>query len=754
MAKAKIIDYHGSPAISIDNKIYPPMTATITSCLTAMGQKGRLVDVDYYKQLGQAGIKIYYVMCNNLSLEKEAVAEFGKEVDDILKAVPDAYIMVRISLIPSKQWIEDNPDEIVTYSDGRKIHTIIRSESFIVDTDGMPSLCSQKWRDEMGQTLWETIEEIQKLPCADRIAGFFLGAGGTGEWYYINPMEYFDNGAYGDVSKAFVEEFQRFLDGKYGKGRVKAKVPDASSRFFVEQVDQKIASPGRILAGQKAPQPPSNGTNYGSFLDIDSYPGTFDFYRAWHEGTSNSIIHFANIVKKKNPDYLVGVFFGSMGACHIVKNSSAGAVLKVLDSGYVDFMANPGVYENRQPGGFTGQRQCPDSFRLRNTMYIVEDDTRTHMENSYFAEMVEMFTMEDTVNVLKRDFGRNICEDLQGWWFDQHIGGGRYKLPEVYQLFEKQQRIARLAYDQNRHKENEIAFIYDEESVHVVSMQSSNDVIQNIRNYEIANIGAPVDSYYHDDLAREDMPDYKLYVFLNCFYLSDSEREVIKRKLAKNNATALFMYANGLMNPDREKIVDVSNVADLTGIQCAVLMEKHSPMFKVIKGAHKIVDNLEKDKIFGSFRKQRKGSAGFVPLGMPRSYLYPVIYPNDPDAVLLGRFVWNKLPAVSVKEMGKYTSVYCGAKYITADFFREVARAAGCHIWEEGGHVFYGNKNFVTIHGAYSGHVTIKFPKECSPYELYEEKYYGCHVSEILFEITKGETKMFWLKGEEANVEN
>ena len=177
-------------------------------------------------------------------------------------------------------------------------------------------------------------------------------------------------------------------------------------------------------------------------------------------------------------------------------------------------------------------------------------------------------------------------------------------------------------------------------------------------------------------------------------------------------------------------------------------MEKHSPMFRVIDGAHEIVGNLEKDKLFGAFMRQRRGSVGFSRLDMPRSYLYPVIYPNDAEGTVIGQFAWNKLPAVSVKNMDGYTSIYCGSKYMTADFFRETARFAGCHIWEESGHVFHANKNFVTIHGAHSGDVTIKFPKKCCPYELYEEKYYGSNVPEISFYITKGETKMFHLKGE------
>lgn len=746
MAKAKIVKHNGSPAICIDGKIYPPMTATVVTSRTPIGGKGRIIDTEYFKNLGESGLKIYYVMCNNLDLEDCAVKDFEDEAKKILSVVPDAYIMVRIPLTPSKKWIEENPDHIVQYSDGHKIPTLVRTETFVVESDGMPSLCSWKWREDMGKTLKRVMNEIDKLPFSDRIVGYFVGGGANSEWFYVNPIEDWDTGAYADTSKAFEVEFQKYLDNKYGAGTVKAEVPGFESRFFTEGVDAKIANPGRVLAAAPEPAPPQNGTNHGSFLDIDKYRNTFDFYRAWTEGSANSIIHFAKIVKEHNPDTLVGSFYGSLGGCEVIWSSNSSAVLKVLDSGVVDFIANPGVYENRQPGGFTGQRQCPDSFALRNTIYIVEDDTRTHAENAFYAEKFEMFSLEDTLNVLKRDFGRNVCENLQGWWYDQHIGGGRYKFPEVYKLFSRQQEIAKLSYSLDRFKGNEIAFIYDEESVHTVSKQTTDELFQVFRNYEIANIGTGADLYFHNDMSNPNMPDYKLYVFCNCIYLSSKEREDIKQKLRKNNAVALFLYGSGMINPDKEKMLDVANVSEFTGINCCEVMERNSPMFKISNTEHKLASKIDKTKIFGSFMKPRKSNVLFVPEFMPRSYLYPTIYAEDSEATTLAKFTTFDKTAVAIKNTDGFTSIYCGSKYISSDFIRETARFAGCHIFEEDNNVLYANKNFITVHAAKTGKITLKFREKCSPFELYEEKYYGKNVTEISFDANLGDTKMFQLK--------
>ena len=58
---------------------------------------------------------------------------------------------------------------------------------------------------------------------------------------------------------------------------------------------------------------------------------------------------------------------------------------------------------------------------------------------------LEIFDMTDTINVMKREFGRNIAEDVQAWWFDQLLGRPRYKYPELYKLIECQQKIAKTA---------------------------------------------------------------------------------------------------------------------------------------------------------------------------------------------------------------------------------------------------------------------------------------------------------------------
>jgi len=472
----------------------------------------------------------------------------------------------------------------------------------------------------------------------------------------------------------------------------------------------------------------------------------YDFYRALHKATADSVIYFGNLVKKRyNGNMLTGSFYGSAACARYFDFSQMGYTYHILKSGVIDFLASPGVYENRQPGGFVGQRQCFDSFALNNRIFVCEDDTRTHHENAFYRNTMEMYDIDDTVNVIKREFARNLTTDIQAWWFDQHIGGGRYKDEDVYKLFVKQQKISKDFYLKDRRKTNEIAFIYDEESYHVVSEETTHQMMELFRNYEIDLIGAPSDRYFHNDMDNPDMPDYKLYVFVNTFYLTDAEREIITKKLKKNNATALFMYGSGCINPDNKNIFGPHNVSEFTGIDTKMSDEVVRGKFRFLKDNDLFTEGLDKYDIYGDFKRKMwaNASGDYTRIKTSRVHMYPEFYAEDKNAKTCAYILENGHPALSVKECDGFTSVYCASKYLSSDIVRNIARFAGCHIYTDSDDVLYANKYYVAIHATKSGTKTIKLPQKCKVTEVYENKVY-CENSDIIeFNLNRGETKMF-----------
>ena len=752
---AELIKHNGSVAIEINGEIFPPMMATIRT----NNHESMIVDKEYYRELGKSGIRIFFLICDTTWLKPNAIELFREEAEALLEVVPDAYIIPRIGLHPTNEWIKENPGEVFRYNDGTSPETYLFTESYETMLPNMYSLCSQKWREKAGEELLKTWKQIMELPYADRIVGCFLAAGGTSEWYYILPAVDEEKGLYGDFGDSFRREFGKYLKETYKTEENLQKqwknseatfenptIPDFDKHYYKLQVDIDAMMPSNMYANSDSPKAPNKGTNIGSFVDFDKNVDVYDFWRAWHIGVADSVLYFAGLIKENFPGTLVGAFYGSYGCTDYFLNGTCGGTVKILNSKNVDFLASPSVYENRQNGGFAGQRQPFDSFLINNKMFVVEDDTRTHMENDFYRNKYDVYDMKDSIERLKREFGRDICLDVQAWWFDQLLGGRRYKDPEIYKLIEKQQKIAKFAYKQDRRKNSDIAFIFDEESAQAVSFKTTRDLIEVTRNYEVAHIGAPVDEYFHNDMANPNMPSYKLYVFLNVFVLTDEERKVIINKLKKDNAVALWVYASGIINPDSDKKLCSENIRNLTGINTVVSDEIYHSKFRINPEIHPMLESFDSRKLYGRFDQRRYYGMCYH---MNRSdlswdsYICPVVYSDDKDAVVGAKFAGSEMPAVTIKEMDGWTSVLYGSKVITRDIIKEIARYAGCHIYCESDDVLFANRGFVTIHASSTGKKVLRFSNECSPYELYENKFYGKNVKEITFDMQIGETKMF-----------
>ena len=767
---AKLIKINGGMAIEHGGKIYPPMGATIANTrVEALIKEDRvLVEPDYLRNLGESGIKVFFVICETDWMGKGCFEDMDKEIRTLLESVPDALIILRIGIHPSHQWVEEHMEECIKYSDGSYPKTGRAEGSFMGDYKGCYTLYSEKWAQEAGNQLKKTYLRLKEMPYFDRIGGFFMAAGLTSEWIQPGDHAIPAEGLYGDFSESMKREFSLYLREKYHTEENLRKawrnenasfddpeIPDLDKRYYAYDarngpygVDYAVKHRNSSGGGKLGDDFYKNPYHIGSFLNVDIAMDVFDFFQARAAGTTRSMKHLGSVVKGLSDDLLVGAFFGYYGATHFYNITNITSLYELLESDEVDVFSAPPVYQNRQKGGFEGQRCMLDSMRIHNKMFIVEDDTRTHAEVPEYCQELDIFSAEDTLNILKRNFGRNICDDQHGWWFDQHAGGGRYKFQEVYDLFRKQTEIAHKAYSLDRNKEHEIAFIYDEESTLMVSPKTSHDTIEYMRNYEVARIGAGVDMYYHNDMANPDMPDYKLYVFFNTYSLTDEERKQIKKKLSKNHATALFMYAGGAINPDKDVRLSADNMSDLLGISMEMDTEVRIPSFAVT-GDHMATAGMDKGRSYGNLDRHLRQSivhySDWALGNNERSYLCPCFYSNDKDAEVLATFRETGKPALVLKELKDYNVLHCGTKVVRAEVIRSIAKYAGCHIYMDSDDVLFQNKNYVVVHASSTGKKTVKLPKRCSPYEVYEEKYYGTDTDVITCDMLLGETKMFYI---------
>ena len=760
---AKVSRHNGEPAVFVNGRPYAPMSMLV---MDEWHPKSDTDQKAYWRRLADAGSRVFYVTCTT-AWHKPANKEKGwpdgtdgaiAKIRQLLDAVPDAWIMLRLNVSPSAEWVEAHPEEMVTYDDGSHRKTICSSISGKA-ISGMLSLCSGKWRADGSCAIEDFIRRLDASDVSRRVIGTFLCAGGTSEWYYPIGMTT-PEGRYCDFSEPFRREYERFLREKYGTVErlrkawnrpdatfEKPLVPTPGDQVVVNGADSKILNAlhsweyeDRTLGGKSGDA--NKDAHIGVFLNMDGFAHVKDFYDAWHEGTANTVVHFAKTLKRISPDRLVGAFYGALGCTGYFNLSTATGTLRILDSGVVDFLAAPGTYNNREPGGIVAQREMQDSFRIRNLIYICEDDSRTHLCNPWMQrDAMALYTAEDTVNTLKRDFARNICEGVNGWWFD--MGNGWYDDPAILDLFRRQREIADFSYSLDRTKRNEIAFVCDTDSMHVVSEATSKLVLDYWRTSDVGRIGAGVDWYFHDDMADERMPDYKLYVMCNVYCLTDAEREAVYAKARRNGATVLWLYAPGFINEQAEQVMSPENVSKTVDMKVGYIGHTIFPHFRIEPTAMHMLKGASATKRYGVIDTDVHSNIWIERSLVPPAYLNPAFYVDDPSAKVLGRYCSDGKAAFAMKDVGGANSVFCAAQVMQYDLLAAVAEMAGCHIYSWYGDVVYANENFVAVHAKDDGKRTIRFKHKCSPYEVYEKKCYGRNVETITVDMKLGQTLMW-----------
>ncbi len=97
-------------------------------------------------------------------------SEFDKNVKAITDVCPDAYILPRVNVSPSREWEILHPDEL--NDTGREPFMECRRFCFASDI----------WADEVKRTLKLFNQHIENMPYAKNIIGYHLATGQTEEW--------------------------------------------------------------------------------------------------------------------------------------------------------------------------------------------------------------------------------------------------------------------------------------------------------------------------------------------------------------------------------------------------------------------------------------------------------------------------------------------------------------------------------------------------------------------------------------------
>ena len=715
-AKAEIKDHNGSPAIWINGK---PVFAMVYSDVGAPSIK-------HAQQFRAAGVHLYeQYSAGDLGWTASGEQEFGavdNSIMTLLEGDPDAYFFPRVWLEPPDWWLNSHPDELAKYA------AISEDKIDVFTGTRWPSMASEVWKKETGEAFRNHIRHIQKSSYGDRVIGYHICAGIYGEWHYMGS-QYLP-----DTSRPMTDAFRRWLRREYGN--------DVSALRKAWN-DDAVTFENAKVPGEEA----RFETDFGIFRDPAKSRRVIDYYRCHHEVLTDAINYFAKIVKEESEGRsLVGTFYGYTSNVLWPQEGGHWNLNAVLDSPYVDFLCSPHSYVGRLLGMDAGLRALPGSIRLHGKFFMDESDDR-----SYLAPETRGFIIarddDETVAVMRREFANTLTQNFGQWWFD--MDSCWFDEDRLMAEIAAMRKVGERSMELPRRSAAEIAVFASEDSIfYVTNWKSGRDKVTdrllNEQWRELFKMGAPFDLYELKDIAHPKFPEYKCYVFLNCFYVPKAVREAVEKKVKRDGKVALWIYAPGLIDEDG---LDQAKVQSLTGIWL-IAEDREAPQVQDPGLPIECRCPLAQDDsaLYQFVTQMRSADAKRWGLDAPVS---PTFRCEDALAIFLGASPATSRPNFCVKRLPGWTSIYAPGPAIPSSVLREIARLAGCHVYSESDDPFYCSSSYLAMHASTAGRKTFHLPRKSVVKDALTGEALASDAEEFSVEMKQYETRMFEIRAED-----
>jgi len=730
----------GAPTLMLNGKPVPAVLNFWSGCNYAPtpreqeAERRRLMG-----RMAEAGVHIFSRGAANGWIEPDVYDPSHPGVDrpdetirqmvERVRAVdPDGYCLPRISTTPPASWTQRHRDQMEEV-DGA------------TDMIRQVSIASDLWLEQACQMLAAFVKHCESKPWGKRVFGYHFD-GPSGEWCPRSAMI----GQYGDYSPVMQACFRRWLREKY-RGRVRA-LREAWNDRHVTFDTAEVPSPDR-----------QRDATCGRYRDPRLEMPVIDYYHAVRDRTVHCIQELARALKRAcKRQKIVGMFYGYEAATYwspalffgenskmefrqsTNQRSGHNGLSWVAACPDVDYIASPYDYLYRSVGGVGVSQSLPYACALRGKLFWTEDDTRTHTALPE-ARYGRTRTEADSVAVLRRNFAEMFTLNASAWWMEQ--SGRWFDSPGVCRTIAELTRLSGRLHEVNRRPSGEVAVVLDENAPFYTELENTygwSSVFKQ-RLFGLARMGVPYRMHTLRDLELKNLPDYKLWVFLECHAIDRKARRLIQRRCKRDGNVAVFLHAAGLVDGD----VDVANMTDLTGIKFRMREVPWEHIVAISNWKHPITRGLPRDMVYGTDRM-----------------CGPVLLSSDRRATELGLGITvngANEPALVVKQFGggargegderrgrgDWASVYSGAPNLPGALLRGLARYAGCHVYCDSGDQILADRSFVVVHTAAGGPVTIYLPKARPVWDVFARRKLGARLSRIEADLPPRSTTYYHL---------
>jgi len=700
---ASIAMHHGAPAIFIGGQ----PTAALAYVALDLRE-------DRVRQFAEAGVEIFSFPATSdydyygLAAESRPAPDrydygpFRERMELLARAAPRAKVLPRVVIGSPPWWDKAHPDQLLCGADGsvyepdpplhwppafprrRPGEPGAASEAaFAPKKMTAPSFSSQAWREDSGEAL-ERFLAFAEGEFGDRIIGYHLCSGAWYAWCYWGTME----PVYPDAGPPQQEAFRQWL----------------KRRGWAGVRDQEVPPPRERLRAE-----------FGEFRDPGDRAAALamEYSRFHSEAVVEAMAAFLDRARGVvGPAKLLGAMYGNFAdfqrhprAWHM---SGHLAMRKFLAEADVNFVAGPtSARDRRAVRGTSVFTSLTESVTHRGKLWWDENDLVAPLVlGSADPQALQARSAEELRHMERREFANVLCHGAAMAWID--APGGGHDAPGAAGDLARMVAISRRALKADRSPAAEVAAALDDESVHALRCDNRlTGPLVAEQLVALGHMGAPFAVVHVDDLPA--LPQYKLYVFLNCFCVSEDRLKRTCQVARAAGVTALWFYAPGLVGES----LSVERMERLTGLRLA-LDVRAGPL--VVRAA----------------AETGKGPGPFFTEYGTQEHIAPVVYADDPDAKVLGHLVdvrkpsTGRPPAVRAglvrKKVGGASAVFSAAPAMPGGLLRQLAADAGVHIYAAGGEVVYANRSLLALAAEPGSRPHVRLERPGALYDVFARK--------------------------------